>query len=436
MIVQRFAKSFWPHGIQKTIIRGLNKWRDWRVAKTSYNINRHSYAPSPEQMRPDTKVGQFTSIASNVWIAPGHHPLDMLTTSPFYYAPYNEGKPEYNDIFAKDIMDYNMKQKCAIGNDVWIGINAVILQGIRVGDGAVVGAGAVVTKDVLPYEIVGGVPARHIKYRFSEEIRKQLCELRWWKLPMRDISKLPFDDVEQCIEMIQEIREKKRLRENIIFVITSVVYTGERSLNYCPARSVYGPEERIQQTKESIKSIRMRCPGAKVLLLEGGQRDVQKEFENMADIYVYVGSDKQVRKAVDSKYKGWGEIEILLKAVPYITESDFMFKLSGRYVLTDRFTIDNYDEERINFKNYVAKAGFPCGESKYIRGSHSTRLYGFPSKYYGVIFQEWRRIKCSVKHGKGIENVIGSHIKGDVFFYMEELGVEGKIGVNGEVIKE
>jgi len=71
-------------------------------------------------------------------------------------------------------------KKVTIGNDVWIGTRALIMDGVTVGDGAVIGAGAVVTKDVPPYAIVGGVPAKIIKYRFSEKKISQMLELQWW----------------------------------------------------------------------------------------------------------------------------------------------------------------------------------------------------------------------------------------------------------------
>ncbi|WP_281067744.1 CatB-related O-acetyltransferase [Neorhizobium galegae] len=77
-----------------------------------------------------------------------------------------------------------------IGNDVWIGVRAVILDGVRVGDGAIVAAGAVVTKDVDAYAIVGGVPAKVIGYRFAEDVRASLLALEWWNYPDHILSKI------------------------------------------------------------------------------------------------------------------------------------------------------------------------------------------------------------------------------------------------------
>lgn len=82
-----------------------------------------------------------------------------------------------------------MGSHCVIGNDVWIASNVVILRDVRIGNGAVVGAGAVVTKDVEPYAIVVGVPARTIKYRFNDNIIQDLESIRWWDWPMELINK-------------------------------------------------------------------------------------------------------------------------------------------------------------------------------------------------------------------------------------------------------
>ena len=78
------------------------------------------------------------------------------------------------------LRDEKFSKPCTIGNDVWIGCNATILRGVKVGDGAVIGANSLVNRDVPPYAIVGGVPARIIRYRFDERVVEQLLRIRWW----------------------------------------------------------------------------------------------------------------------------------------------------------------------------------------------------------------------------------------------------------------
>lgn len=110
-------------------------------------------------------IGRYVSIANGVTIGPGAHDLDGWTTCSLF------------DLHAFETLT---AQKCVIGNDVWIGAGAVILRGVRIGDGAVVGANAVVTRDVPNFAIVAGVPARLLRYRFGEEQRRRLEDSAWW----------------------------------------------------------------------------------------------------------------------------------------------------------------------------------------------------------------------------------------------------------------
>ena len=119
-------------------------------------------------------IGAFCSIAYNVRIGLGNHPTDWATSHPFAY------QKKYG--FRDESIPFNANQNLdtIIGNDVWIGANATILAGVKIGDGAIIGAHALVTKDVKPYSVVVGSPARHIKLRFEEKITEQLLELKWW----------------------------------------------------------------------------------------------------------------------------------------------------------------------------------------------------------------------------------------------------------------
>lgn len=123
------------------------------------------------------KIGKFCSVAcgAKFLFTSGNHSLRSLSTYtfPIFYEQWG--------LDPKNIRDaWDNKGDIVIGNDVWIGYEAVILSGVTVGDGAVIGTRAVVTKDVLPYTIVGGVPARPIRRRFDPQTIARLEELRWW----------------------------------------------------------------------------------------------------------------------------------------------------------------------------------------------------------------------------------------------------------------
>lgn len=113
-----------------------------------------------------TRIGRYCSIGSEVVIGPGEHPLDSISTSAFFF----EGDI-YCTLTTKDLV---------IGNDVWIGAKAIILRGLTIGNGAVIAAGAVVTKNVPDFAIVAGVPARIIRYRFSVADQFVINNSKWW----------------------------------------------------------------------------------------------------------------------------------------------------------------------------------------------------------------------------------------------------------------
>ena len=131
-------------------------------------------------------IGKFCSIACGAKFIfnSANHSLSSLSSYPF---------PIFFEEWDLDIKDitkaWDNKGDIVIGNDVWIGYEAVILAGVTIGDGAVIGARAVVTKDIPPYTIVGGVPARPIRKRFSEEITDSLLKIKWWDWPKERIRK-------------------------------------------------------------------------------------------------------------------------------------------------------------------------------------------------------------------------------------------------------
>ena len=140
-------------------------------------------------------IGSYCSIAPHVIVGGGVHPVDRVSTSPFTYR-----SPAQATAFPRPpLPDFVENPKTVVGHDVWIGYAAVILPGVRVGNGAIVAAGAVVSRDVPPYAIVAGVPARLQRFRFPAEDIAWLQQAQWWRWPDEKLAQwLPhFSDPAQ-----------------------------------------------------------------------------------------------------------------------------------------------------------------------------------------------------------------------------------------------
>ena len=155
-------------------------------------------------------IGKFCSFAEGVKIVlGGNHRTDWVTTYPFnaFLLSYSNitGHPQSNG----DII---------IGNDVWIGSDAKILSGVRIGDGAVIAANALATADVAPYSIVGGIPAKHLMFRFPEDIIEKLLEMQWWDWPdealVMAIPLLQSERFDELWQFYQGVKEAFGFGEN------------------------------------------------------------------------------------------------------------------------------------------------------------------------------------------------------------------------------
>lgn len=162
------------------------------------SVGQCTYGFRPESFfsyHPDDRVqiGKFCSIADGVKFVFGHHATNQVSTFPIRalccgYAPHNDAKSKGN---------------IRIGNDVWIGLNVIILSGVEIGDGAVVAAGSVVNKSIPPFAVYGGVPAKFIKHRLGEDQISQLQKIQWWDWPIekiRENESLFYGDVDEFIK--------------------------------------------------------------------------------------------------------------------------------------------------------------------------------------------------------------------------------------------
>lgn len=148
------------------------------------NIGRHTYFAGCRGG--NFSIGAFCSVGPDTVIGGmGVHPVHMLSTHPVFYSKFRQSGMTFASTNAVDELPHTR-----IGNDVWIGAGARILDGVCIGDGAIIAAGAVVVKDVPDYAVVGGVPAKLIKFRFSVEEIALLKKIQWWSLPDTTLSQI------------------------------------------------------------------------------------------------------------------------------------------------------------------------------------------------------------------------------------------------------
>jgi phosphonate metabolism protein (transferase hexapeptide repeat family) len=142
-------------------------------------------------------IGKFCSIASHTRVNPGNHPLERVALNHFTYraSAYGLGPDEAG------FFDWRRRHRVTLGHDVWLGHGVIVLPGVTIGTGAAIGAGAVVTKDIPPFAVAVGNPARVIRFRFAEDVREALLAIAWWNWPrehlaaaLEEIRTLPADE--------------------------------------------------------------------------------------------------------------------------------------------------------------------------------------------------------------------------------------------------
>ena len=173
---------------------------------TVCSMGSFSYTHSPFPV--DFSLGRYCSVAWNVKFPGPRHPMELLSTSQFI----TDAQPDLWMIYPKDknvefrnLQPSPQKRGTVIGNDVWIGQDASIMRGLKIGDGAVVAASAVVAKDVPPYAMVGGNPAKLIRFRFPKDIIDDLTTLRWWRYDYPVLNKIDLSDITRSIHDVRAL---------------------------------------------------------------------------------------------------------------------------------------------------------------------------------------------------------------------------------------
>jgi acetyltransferase-like isoleucine patch superfamily enzyme len=174
--------------ITTTSLRDVSMGQGVAILNDAYlekvSLGSFSYVSNNSKLA-NVEIGNFCSIGPEVQIGLGPHPSRVfISTYPAFYTNQNNGCPSE---FRKDKIFDDSIPLTTIGHDVWIGANAIIPGGINIGSGSIIAAGAVVVKDVPPYAVVGGNPARVIRYRFSDEQMVYLLASKWWEWPIDKI---------------------------------------------------------------------------------------------------------------------------------------------------------------------------------------------------------------------------------------------------------
>lgn len=165
-----------------------------RILSDYHNIEigKYSYGGcfDPNNIRAYTTIGRYCSFAKDVYVFNANHPLAFKSTHPFFY----------NSTFGYVERDQIERRHIEIGNDVWIGQNVIILPRVtRIGDGAVIGAGTVITQNVPEFAVVVGNPSRLIRYRFSKETIKRIKQEQWWRKDIEELQ-MNMDDFTHPLE--------------------------------------------------------------------------------------------------------------------------------------------------------------------------------------------------------------------------------------------
>jgi acetyltransferase-like isoleucine patch superfamily enzyme len=186
--------------VTNSTLKIYSRVKDYSELRDSY-LGEYSYV-SQQSIVNKTNLGKFCSVANGCYIGLWEHNTEVSTHSFYLY--------EHSGHFVKGYKSYDKDElETSIGNDVWIGANAVIIKGINIGDGAIVGASSVVTKDVPPFSIVVGNPARVIKYRYTQKEIDWLLRIKWWDFDRTKIQQLVNENAFASFESFKRLLNYK-----------------------------------------------------------------------------------------------------------------------------------------------------------------------------------------------------------------------------------
>jgi chloramphenicol O-acetyltransferase type B len=202
-------------------IKGCNVERFVSIGAYSYAVTGYLFA---------VEIGRYCSFGEDVQIGRQDHPLNWLSTSPFTYMN-NHNILSSAKNFEDECVSANPNfgqaatnlKKTKIEHDVWIGHGAFIKPGVTIGTGAIIAAQSVVVKDVAPYSIMGGNPAKHIKYRFSEELIQIMLDSKWWNLTPKELTKLQLNDVNAISSELKKMASNPKDRKSNYLTVSDLI---------------------------------------------------------------------------------------------------------------------------------------------------------------------------------------------------------------------
>lgn len=224
--------------------------------------------------------------------------------------------------------------------------------------------------------------------------------------------------------------EVKTFAKPYVFLITSTIRPSKGSLSYTPIRSVYSVEERVEQTLRSIASVRAKVPDVLIVLLENSalSSEETRTFQQAVDWFVSFARDARSNKLRDGLFKGAAETYMLLWIQSIICRFDYevMFKLSGRYWLSESFSLQSFSREKLGF--------LWRGDSR--SGSYSARLYSVPKSLEAIYHKQLTKTFRQAQMGVSIEATILNGVSHSQIDLLDRLGVCGYIAPTGDWIDE